>query len=1681
MLNPEQAQAELKKLENKGWIAARISAADSLPAALRETARHVLGAEGKSISKLPAEKLQRQREAFKAIQSMDESARVKFFETLAPGLGALTERGWQLFDRLPFQGGYARKPFRAPGHPEALIHRRLHWVLELLKIVGPYQKDVAWFAAWAPHLAHYTAADNLGILLAAAIEAGGSEGEEVFQILCASGHNEHQIGGMGRHVTRALLNASRTDGWEFVEKLLLAAQREEGLRQVILETVDEAHPQAFRRMLKLILDENLARFSATVRAFDTWLGYQWDAVSAGVVNQTVEKMLLYLEDTAARDAALKDKEAEQVYLALWSRAFDDAVATVAPATELLKHPNAEHRFVAAHLLDQLGLLASEKSLILALEDTDLRVSTRAVLGFQRGTDSRIKKLDLFERLEKLVPRYPDKPEKLKPSVWPWTAYTVSRELVADTLVHNLGERSPARLIPHLPHLSARTRPQVIGLLAAQEKWDAATRDTLLALVGDPSRSVREAAIRHLAKCQITTEEAANLEKLLDRKTGDLRRGVLTLLARQVDEGVLASIDRLLDAKSQPQRLAGLELLRQLVENQRCLDGSRQRAATYRERHPKLNEAEQQQLDVVLDVRKEAPRLHDALGLLRHEDRTWAPTPVSRPVQFHSPATGRIVAALAELFDRNAQQIVTFKVQGGETIKRLLSDLNHGFPNPDPKRTVAEDREYLPMADVWENWWQTRGPELRDEDGMELLRAMAWYHFSVQPYGDSEEMSEQHREAARIIFGRTAMPEKGRSWKIRTLLDWLLRFYPPPGGTEFALDAAESALALVPAAARQMNAEDAARLRELEAAEEASPYQGDWQSRHEKLRLIQAKTNWREAGSPYGTWLEVVKNLYAFAPELWSSTLHARHWQLLRWLDEPVQPQEHGGRPGVSKSCCLARKRATLLPLCLAHQAGGATDADILEQLLGERRASSFYSRYDFRELQMLSGRKPRPEFARFEFLFPFTAQCRQRILEVELTRGDNPTAASGPALSLSSVEGVAKLSAVLRTLGRRNLVRGWARDNQSMETVMSHLIRCSFPLPGETAADFKREAIAAKISEDRLVELAVYAPQWAEFVEHTLGWKPLTEAVWWIHAHTKGEDWTVDKEIRELWDADMSARTSLSAADLLEGGVDVAWFHRIHKMLGAKRWNALYEAAKFASTGAGHARAQLFADAMLGEVSKRELVQRITKKRYQDAVRALGLLPLAAGAKRDTDLLDRYKVIQEFRRGSKEFGSQRQASEKRAAQIGQQNLARTAGYTDPIRLEWAMEAKAVEDLADGPIEVSADDVKVSLGIDPWGEIELNVTKEGKALSDIPARLKKHPKVAALRERKVELKRQASRIRPSLEQFMVRGDEFSGAELGGLMKHPLLAPMLKNLVLIGDGLMGYPVHEGKALENQRGEVEAVKAGENLRIAHPHDLLPASAWHQWQKDCFARERIQPFKQVFRELYPLTETEKQENFQTRRYAGHQVQPRQALALLGQRGWVHHPEEGVRKVFHDAGLVAWLHVQEGFFTPAEIEGLTLESVFFTKRDDPEPVRLEQLPPRLFSEAMRDLDLVVSVAHRGGVDPEASASTVEMRATLVQQTTQLLKLNNVQLKDRYALIKGELGEYSVHLGSAVTRKMPGETLFLVPVHSQHRGRLFLPFADDDPKTAEVMSKVLLLARDKEIKDPNILDQIRPG
>ena len=164
-------------------------------------------------------------------------------------------------------------------------------------------------------------------------------------------------------------------------------------------------------------------------------------------------------------------------------------------------------------------------------------------------------------------------------------------------------------------------------------------------------------------------------------------------------------------------------------------------------------------------------------------------------------------------------------------------------------------------------------------------------------------------------------------------------------------------------------------------------------------------------------------------------------------------------------------------------------------------------------------------------------------------------------------------------------------------------------------------------------------------------------------------------------------------------------------------------------------------------------------------------------------------------------------------------------------------------------------------------------------------------------------------------------------------------------------------------------------------------------------------------------------------------------------------------------------------WFSPSDVESPTLEHVSFESIKDGKTIQLVEVNSIVFSEVMRDVDLVVSVAHVGGVDPEASHSTLEMRAVLAKESARLFKLENVEVKERHIIIEGKLATYSVHLGSGIVSK-EGLRLSIIPVHSQHRGRLFLPFIDDDPKSAEIISKMKLLAEDEKIQDPTVLNQI---
>lgn len=1203
-------------------------------------------------------------------------------------------------------------------------------------------------------------------------------------------------------------------------------------------------------------------------------------------------------------------------------------------------------------------------------------------------------------------------EKIPPMPAPFPEARPQRNEIIELMVSCLQDGDEGRMLPWLGDLTIRARQMVITKCNRLTQT-AGQRAILFKLMRDSTPEVAQHAIKAARAIVLSSEELREVESLLALKHTERRLLLIDMLMRQPVEVVLTSARRLAEAAKLEQRLAGYELMRRLI----CKE----------ELHAQIAELvafAESRRSLSLDDRNQLQEIKAVLGPAKEEAPPTsanafglvdpAKLPVYPPLQDCGVIlhSPNTVALLKEMDALlTLHRDVEFTILGYDGQPKQTT-LAEGVPSSHLKSAAKEEvKKHFPLFYVWEDWWQARAVEVRDTDGFELERMAVL--LSVH--------ESTPPKALMLLYGISALPKfANRTYHLEGITGWLRKRFAPDNWQTFLLDAAEQALLVM---------------------------------RHEKEM-------W-----PASPWLKRVHGLVisrlAGAEDVSAENMK-RYWHL-------------AGRP-------LRRIAAPLYlwDVLKAFALGVISEEEFIWWLLGGKDVGQYHNSGHFSEFgQTMSSHYIRKtEELQNPCVRAVIDRCLQRVVEVELKRGEAVQDSSYAAKQVSNLRGASQLIRVLVALGSADLRRGQRRDDFSRSAVFSHLICVSQPAEEDTAASFAEAWKQSGVPRERLIEVSVLAPQWAGFIGDAMGVPRLKEAVNWIHAHTKTSDWQWQTKTREMWAGELNLLTPVPAAELLEGAVDVAWFHRAHAAVGNKLWSQLYDAAKFACSGAGHSRARMFADSLLGEATVAELTSLITTKGHQDAVRSLGLVPLPKDAgKRKAELIKRYRILATFRHGSAKSKAQKRASEETACRIGMQNLARAAGYADPERFAWAMETEEAKDLSAQSPQVVVDDVSITLVVTPFGKVELRATRAGKPLKALPPALKKQPAVAALLQRQDEARDQVARLRPALEDMMVRGVAMDAAEWRNLMRHPLVAPLLGLLVLTGtEGPLGYPTRDGAGLLDASGKTVNWPADDApLRLAHPCDLLPASQWHAWQGACFDRRVVQPFKQVFRELYVVVDKEKGPQGESLRYEGHAVQPHQALAILGKRGWVHHPGEGLRRVHHAADCVAWLSFAEYFHHPGEVQQATVSSVRFTDKAG-KPLAVENVDPRLFSETMRDIDLIVSVAHITGTDPEASRSSIEMREALIRETCRLLKHDHVRLEPPQIHIQGTRGAYRVHLSSGVIHLHPGRMIYLQPVTD--RDRLFLPFADDDPKSVEILSKVLLLAEDQLIKDPGFLGQL---
>ncbi len=692
------------------------------------------------------------------------------------------------------------------------------------------------------------------------------------------------------------------------------------------------------------------------------------------------------------------------------------------------------------------------------------------------------------------------------------------------------------------------------------------------------------------------------------------------------------------------------------------------------------------------------------------------------------------------------------------------------------------------------------------------------------------------------------------------------------------------------------------------------------------------------------------------------------------------------------------------------------------------------------------------------------------IVTDELRRGDTPAPCSAAVSKIYKIYGADRLVSILSALGNDAL-----RDNVSSysNTVtrranLLNLLGSCVPDENETVETLKKHLSGSGISRQRLIEAALYSPEWIDLIGEYLELPAFKSAAYYFMAH-------MNESFDDRRKAIIAQFTPLTADELNAGAFDLNWFRSAYNALGAEDFDRVYDAAKYITSGTLHTRARKYADAALGRIDAAQTEAQISDKRNKDLLMAYPVIPLSD----DADLSRRYLFLQNFLKESRQFGAQRIASEKAAVEIALTNLAINAGFADVSRLTLRMESRLIEEKRALFVEQKIDDIGVCLTCGDEGEVSISVRKNGKALKSVPAKYKKHELILALNEAKKMLTDQRSRTVRMMEEAMENSTAFTAEEIALLMKNPVLQPLISRLVFLSGEQAGFVELNEEALRlvTSAGEIVSLEKSDPLVVAHPWHLYSQGVWTAFQRILFERSIVQPFKQVFRELYIKTADELGRT-DSLRYAGNQIQPARTLGCLKSRRWVADVESGIQKIYYKENIIAHIFAAADWFSPADIEAPTLEWVQFSDRRTGKALKIDDIPEIIFSEVMRDVDMAVSVAHAGGVDPECSHSTIEMREALLRCTLPLFRLANVRIENQRALIAGKLAEYTVHLGSGVIHQRGGAMISILPVHSQHRGKLFLPFADDDPKTAEIISKVLLLAEDQKIKDPSILDQI---
>lgn len=378
---------------------------------------------------------------------------------------------------------------------------------------------------------------------------------------------------------------------------------------------------------------------------------------------------------------------------------------------------------------------------------------------------------------------------------------------------------------------------------------------------------------------------------------------------------------------------------------------------------------------------------------------------------------------------------------------------------------------------------------------------------------------------------------------------------------------------------------------------------------------------------------------------------------------------------------------------------------------------------------------------------------------------------------------------------------------------------------------------------------------------------------------------------------------------------------------------------------------------------------------------------------------------------------------------------------------------------------------------------------GNPQASIPAAVKReHP------DELKDLQRSAKAVETTLSTSIAR---FEAARLSQrswnvghwksrYLNHPVVGTIVRRLIwqIVESGRRDVVAWNDDQFVNVQGNPVNADESACIELWHPIDDLTDDilAWRQWLG---TREITQPFKQAHREVYLLTDAERNTRVYSNRFASHILKQSQYRVLAKSRGWTSDylggwdsGDNGVAKL----ALPKW-NLQVEFWVSAASEEIAegsggylyvaTDQVRFYRLDaTDQPFNLSDVPPLVLSEVLRDVDLFVGVSSVGN-DPnwqdggpdgryrdywqnysfgELSETAKTRKSVLETLIPRLCIADRCGFVDHFLVVRGDLRTYKIHLGSANILMEPDDQ-YLCIVSARNAAEnsqpMFLPFDGD--------------------------------